>query len=171
MEYFDIETENIKYIDTLSGRFFYRSKRFLLFILLFVSGGALLTARYSLSAPHFIILGILLMLTMLAMHVPCSYDADEDGFSIMSGFVLRHFSYSEVVSVMVENRVCGHTRGGGEIYENVLTVSTEGGTYRFHENCGIVRRRSLRYEPYSDQITNRHNELIRLKEFISRKIR
>lgn len=169
MEYFDRDTEHIKYMDTLSGKFSYRSKVMpaVIAAVTLVSLGFMIKNHYFITL--LILMGVTVMLLMLAMHIPCSYRADEDGFSIMSGLISRYFSYSEVNSVAVENRACGHVNGG-TIYENVLTVSTNRGIYRFREKSGFVKKRSLRYLPNCDLIIGGHAELVRLKEFIVNRI-
>lgn len=170
MEFFDKDTEHLKYLDTLSGKFSYRSRAMSLIVFALGMVVVYFTARYRVITSPYILPLIFGGMLALSLHVPCSYSADEDGFSILSGLVSRHFSYSDVVSVTVENRVWGHTRNGSEIYENVLIVSTADGIYRFHESSGTVRRRSFMYSPDSDLVKGRHTELIRLKEFITSRI-
>lgn len=170
MEFFEKDTEHIKYLDTLSGKFSYRSRILMIILLLSGMGCATIFVKHGILISLFIIIGVLLLLLLLAMHIPCSYSADESGFSIMSGLISRDFSYSDVISVAVENRTCGHRRNGGTVYENVLIVSTNKGTYRFHENCGTVVRKSFMYGPFSDQVEGGHAELVRLREFIKTRI-
>ena len=170
MEFFDSETDHMRYLGTLSGRYTYRSRAFRIMLVLVFAGTIFLLRKLNTFYPVYIISAVILLLMIFAGNIPCSYKADELGFTICSGLIARTFLYSDVNSVAVENKVCGHTKGGGTVYENVLTVSTDRRIYRFREKCGIVRRRSLRYAPDSDQVIGRHTELIRLNEFIKTRI-
>ena len=161
MEFFERDTEHIRYLNTLSGRYTYCSKILSVTIIAVFLCSSIIMAKLGISKESKGILdGVYVLLMFVACYIPCRYKADENGFTIVSGLVSRYFSYDEVISVIAENRVFRYHRSGKALYENVLTVSTAKGMYRFHERCGI-----------GEKAKARHIELIRLKEFINKNIK
>jgi hypothetical protein len=157
-------TANIKYLHSLSGKFTSRHRLLRLAAVLTLAAAVIFTSRLNTIVPLVISAAALLLLAVLVSYLPCSYSADECGFTICTGLISRYFNYSDINSVVVENRSCG--KSGGRFYENVLTVSTDSHIYRFRENCGRVFASHNRER----NVLKGHAELLKLTEFIRTRI-
>ena len=157
-------TANIKYLHSLSGKFTSRHRLLRIVSVLTLAAVAIITLRLNTLVPLVLSAAVLLLLAVLVSYLPCSYSADECGFTICTGLISRYFNYSDVNSVVVENRSC--RKSGGGFYENVLTVSTDSRIYRFRENCGRVFASHNRER----NVLKGHAELLKLTEFIRTRI-
>ena len=173
MDYFGKYTEHIRYLTSLSGNFTSCSNRVRLLCMVLILPALFVTSVLSARSVvipvmmlPFIVLVLIGVTLFLSSNLPCSYSADECGFKICTGLFTRYFEYREVNSVVVENRLCRHSKRGA-YFENVLTVSTDDHIYRFKENCGIPDQ----YEAARGDSLNGHTELIKLTEFIRSRLR